>query len=939
MIQQFSFYAGHSLNDLRVNGRRTFFALLCIAAGVAAVVSLQTLSAMIGDTLTGNLQASNRGDVQFTVLEGYDETIMAKGVQSGLLTKSQITFFGRSTTVYTLDPNGFKQIQGWFESNYPGQAALTAQIDITGGTGGFGGTSPGSSLTALSSGGEASQVQPILIDPTVYPFYGHVASITGQPLADLIKAPTDIVLDQKAAEKMGAKVGDVVRAGGNTTDFTVRGIVPTAAEITDPVSGVLTSLFGFYYMEADAAQYFTTAKPAVGTGYIQLHDPSQFDALELAFNKAFPYFHTTTTRDLARQNKSITDQVSQLLTIMGLVSLLLGSIGIINTMQVVVRRRTVEIAVLKTLGLGALQITLLFLVEAFIMGVIGSVIGVGLGWATTLIVKGVAQNLVAQPLIFRVAPGAVLNGLIVGTLITTIFGFIPTLAAGQVRPGVVLHPTGQMVPRAGCLRTLGALLVIIVALSLVANTILGNLSAAILVTVGAFIAAGLLLIVLSLLIWLIGRFLPSFGSVDLHIARRQMLATRGRGAITLLALVVGVFSLSLITLSADAVNGLLKYALNQYNGNNVIIALGVQGTLANVENILTAANGVSGHTVQRLYQGTFISLAQTDGTTLDTQQLKARFRADLTFQQQNSAISSTSQSDNGTGTINAPTFDLAQDQVDALGALTGQAADQPTVASIIAGRALTAADVGKPVIVVPDSASIKEAKVHIGDKLTYRFGKNTDAPTVTFEVVGITQSSIFGGGLGVGLNFPYDALPTTVQPTSIQILANVADDQLPNVRRQLSAIPGAFIIETSLLTQLINTLLGTFIAFPTMIAILGLIVGGVVIANSVALTTLERSREIAIMKAVGVQRERVLGMILIENGLLGLIGGLIGVGLGVLGLVILLSLGGTPSLVQSVPYGSAFLLMLLCVAIALVAAATTAWGASGEKPLNVLRYE
>jgi len=136
---------------------------------------------------------------------------------------------------------------------------------------------------------------------------------------------------------------------------------------------------------------------------------------------------------------------------------------------------------------------------------------------------------------------------------------------------------------------------------------------------------------------------------------------------------------------------------------------------------------------------------------------------------------------------------------------------------------------------------------------------------------------------------------------------------------------------------LLSSLLATFSAFPTMVALLGLVVGGVVIANSVALTTLERRREIAVMKAVGLQRERVLGMILLENGIMGLIGGLIGVGLGVLMLVILLSASG--SSLSVIPFGTALLLMGLCIGVALIAATTTAWGASGEKPLNVLRSE
>ena len=55
-----------------------------------------------------------------------------------------------------------------------------------------------------------------------------------------------------------------------------------------------------------------------------------------------------------------------------------------------------------------------------------------------------------------------------------------------------------------------------------------------------------------------------------------------------------------------------------------------------------------------------------------------------------------------------------------------------------------------------------------------------------------------------------------------------------------------------------------------------------------ALSTLERRREIGIMKAVGLQRERVLGMLLIENGLMGIVGGLIGVGISFVAIVLML---------------------------------------------------
>ena len=125
----------------------------------------------------------------------------------------------------------------------------------------------------------------------------------------------------------------------------------------------------------------------------------------------------------------------------------------------------------------------------------------------------------------------------VGVIVTTVFGFLPTLTAGQVRPGVVLRPSDAVIPKAGRGADAVIAALIILVLSLIAQTILGSFTTALALVVGAFFAAGLLYLLLILLIWLIGRFVPSFGIIDLKLSLRQMLAGRGRASMTLLALV------------------------------------------------------------------------------------------------------------------------------------------------------------------------------------------------------------------------------------------------------------------------------------------------------------------------------------------------------------------------------------------------------------------
>ncbi len=470
------------------------------------------------------------------------------------------------------------------------------------------------------------------------------------------------------------------------------------------------------------------------------------------------------------------------------------------------------------------------------------------------------------------------------------------------------------------------MVVIIVALSGVAYTILGSIGLSIVVTIGAFVAAGFLILLLSFLIWLIARFLPTFGMVDLKISLRQMLAGRTRGAITLLALVVGVFSLSLVTLMADALNSTLASSLDSGGAGNVVIALSSRSSIPTVQNTLASLEGVENYQVLVNYNGSLVSIEHADGTVLTRDEIKAYIEAHSSLKEAIQAFGGdTSQ------------LNVGETELESLGQMSARQLDQPSPNPIKTGRDFSTEDSGMPVIVFADTSETTDAGLQVGDELTYEFGDAPNTQQVTFELIGIAQPPTVSGLItGNGTFIPLDSLPESIQPTTTQMLVKIDEESIPEMRRQIGAIPGTFVLETSLFTKLITSLLGTFTAFPTMVALLGLIVGGVVIANSVALTTMERRREIAVMKSVGLQRERVLGMLLLENGILGLIGGLIGVGLGLLILVVLLAVSGGGLVI---PYGTAVLLMLLCVLVALIAAGTTAWGASGEKPLNVLRYE
>ena len=161
----------------------------------------------------------------------------------------------------------------------------------------------------------------------------------------------------------------------------------------------------------------------------------------------------------------------------------------------------------------------------------------------------------------------------------------------------------------------GSLRVLRWALLLVGSSILGLLFGdavpAILILLAMFIVVGVLYVVLWALIWLVGRFFPTWRLVDLKIALRSMLVARGRGASTLLALVIGVFTLSLLTMLTSVISAQFEQTLvNEAGGNVMVLAAGQGGALERVEARLGEVEGVTSSAVVGAYGVELLSLRE-----------------------------------------------------------------------------------------------------------------------------------------------------------------------------------------------------------------------------------------------------------------------------------------------------------------------------------------
>ncbi len=228
-----------------------------------------------------------------------------------------------------------------------------------------------------------------------------------------------------------------------------------------------------------------------------------------------------------------------------------------------------------------------------------------------------------------------------------------------------------------------------------------------------------------------------------------------------------------------------------------------------------------------------------------------------------------------------------------------------------------------------------------GDTLTLRF---LSGARRTVRIAGITaprNAGVIMAGLVSFREFnsiaPPGLVPMGEEPIPSAYLVTTPDEHFNEVMALQTSMSGVYMAAIEQLDDYATRYVERFLPLLLIAVGLALFASAIIMANTVSLATLERRRQIGIMKALGLQSENVLGLLLLENGLVGLAGGLLGAGLSLLTLIGTQALGDVSA--ENTPYAALALLVLLSVVLSLAATLITAWGATREKPLNVLRYE
>ncbi|MBZ0295253.1 MAG: ABC transporter permease [Anaerolineae bacterium] len=891
-MRRLTFYLHYAFSNLRRSGQWTAFAVLCVAAGVATVVALRSLGLTIGDSLLTNLREINRGDITVRSIGGgpFNFTVNQGENERSIFSDRDVQRIGEIVARYGGEMSAYSQY---------GNVQISA-LDY-------------------QTLGRPQFVSTLFIDPQTFPPVGEIIAIDppDTPLSALFTGGYEVVIGQNLADEQGLAVGDEVHVTGTDQLFTVRGIVPTNVEAN--INNLTALFFGFVYIDTDIMSALQL-NPAPNHISIVLPVGTDTDTIEQLgtdlWQAGIRGIHSIqTTPGLLEANEEIGDLIGRFIVVLGLGALLIGGVGIVNTMLVMVGRRTMEIASLKTFGLKGRQIAMLFISEAFLLGLAGSIIGVVLGLGLSLVVNRFGEILLLQPLAWRLHPEAIWYGLGLGMVVTMVFGVLPVLVASRVRPAIVLRPNQTHIASSSALQVLIALAIIVVTLGFITGQIIEPLLVRALherapsAFLSGMVIVAVMLVILLLLagfmwmvVWLVSRF-PSFGNTDLRLALRNMTARRTRTATTLLALSAGMFALSSISYFGLSARQIVQFQFSDTLGGNVmVIPLLRSGLPQTIFNQLLAQN-------DDIIHDTKMSLLSVWLRTVDGQPVQV--------------------GDNPIG-VRIPAVI--------------RETDNPELRSgvLVAGRDLSPDDVGKNVVVLSEQSLLETAVreftlddlgVHVGSMVRVQVG----GYHYDLEVVGIVSSLN-----GIIPNFGGAFVPPGVIQQSLLTLnvLEVKPDRVDAFLNGISRFPFALALDVTFVDSLLLRLIEQMSAIPTLVGLLSLLAAAVIMANTVSLATLERRQQIGILKTIGLRRGRVLRVMLLENTVIGLLGALLGIAISAIGVSIMTTLGmGIPIPIPQEAIPVTVALVLAAVFIAWLATFLSARVAVNERVTQVLRYE
>ncbi|MEU6984773.1 FtsX-like permease family protein [Streptomyces sp. NPDC046324] len=653
------------------------------------------------------------------------------------------------------------------------------------------------------------------------------------------RGPTEVMVDAGTAEKHKLKIGDELRTIAVTGDFTAKisGIVEF--KVTNPGATVV-------YFDTATAQRELLGKEGLFTQITADAAPGVSDE-KLKSNIVSAVGGGYTLQTAAEVADAGREDVAGFLDVMKYamlgfagIAFLVGIFLIVNTFSMLVAQRTREIGLMRAIGSSRKQVNRSVLVEAVLLGVVGSIAGVaaGVGLAVGLmeLMSSMGMELSTEDLTVKWTTPAV--GLLLGIVVTVLAAYIPARRAGKVSPMAALRDAGTPADgKAGLVRGAVGLF-----LTLGGGAALWTATQAEKASAGSlWLGLGIVLSLIGFIVvgpLLAGGVVRALGVVVLRVfgpvgrmAERNALRNPRRTGATGAALMIGLALVACLSVVGSSMVASATEELDRSVGADFIVQ---------------SANG------QPIMPQAQAALEKTPGLAHVTE---------YTW-------------------VEATITDPAGKPVD-----KGLVAAEPSYAEDLrrdttAGE-LSAAYGANAMSVGSDYAT--EHGVKVGDELTVAF-KGGDSAKLKVAAITSDENNVDKGVMYTNITTMERFLPVDKQPQSMIMFATAEDgketEAYAALKDSLAAYPQYKVQNQADYKQDLKDQVGQLLNIVYGLLALAIIVAVLGVVNTLALSVVERTREIGLMRAIGLSRRQLRRMIRLESVVIALFGALLGLALG-----------------------------------------------------------
>ncbi len=710
----------------------------------------------------------------------------------------------------------------------------------------------------------------------------------------------EIGIDNFTADREGWALGDrvtIAGTGGAAKDYAISGI----AEFGDGTELLGASLA---IMTLPEAQRLTGKEGQFDEIVVAAEEDVTPEELKAAVQEVVSEDLEVRTgeENAANQSNDFKEGFSFLsnaLLVFGGIALFVGGFIIFNTFSITVAQRTREFGMLRTVGAHRRQILGAVLLEAALIGLIASVLGLfgGIGFVAGIIALFDAFGLSLPSSGLVLTASTVIVALLVGVVVTVIASLAPARRATRVTPLEAVRE-GGVTARPSRRRTIAGL----VALALAVLAIVWGLFQA--ESFGAafvFLGPGILLLFLGVallssrligpLASAIGWPLERLGGVPGQLARENTQRNKGRTATTAAALMIGLALVVFVATFASALTKSIDEVLDRQFAGDLILNNSDGGFLRISPEVADAVSDVEGVAVVSPVAGGDAIVAGVSGT------------------QQVSGL------DPGT-VAQVANFDWRE-------------GSDSTLAELGASGAIIETDWGADHdISVGDTI---EVTTPLGTEVRYRVeGSVRDEVGLFLNSFAIPRDTLL-------LNFGVDGDDVVLVGYEEGVDGNIVRAEIdrvltatfPNVEsRSQAELEDDFRQQINQVLVLIYALL----ALSIIIALFGVV-------NTLILTIHERTREIGMLRAIGTSRRQVRRMIRYESVITALIGGIVGAAIGLALAVVAVEALEDEGLVLSIPVPLLVTVIILAAIAGIAAAIAPARRASRINIIEALLYE